>query len=97
MSRVLAPTTAEEVDHPGVKIAVVPVELKPYDNPARYNESLATHDWDIGLAALDPYRADHLAFSGAVFVFLYERRQLKAASCLEVDRAAEARFSLHGG
>lgn len=41
----------------------VPVELKPYDNPARYNESLATDDWDIGLAALDPSRAEHLAFS----------------------------------
>jgi len=42
---------------------VVPIELKPYDNPARYNESLATDDWDIGLAARDPARADHLAFS----------------------------------
>jgi polar amino acid transport system substrate-binding protein len=41
----------------------VPVELKPYDNPARYNESLATDDWDIGLAARDPSRAEHLAFS----------------------------------
>jgi polar amino acid transport system substrate-binding protein len=41
----------------------VPVDLKPYDNPARYNESLATDDWDIGLAARDPSRADHLAFS----------------------------------
>src|SRR5947209_10741216 len=41
----------------------VPIELKPYDNPARYNESLATDDWDIGLAARDPTRADHLAFS----------------------------------
>ena len=41
----------------------VPIELKPYDNPARYNESLATDDWDIGLAARDPARADHLAFS----------------------------------
>jgi len=41
----------------------VPIEFKPYDNPARYNESLATDDWDIGLAARDPARADHLAFS----------------------------------
>src|SRR5262249_28019973 len=41
----------------------VPVELKPYDNPARYNESLATDDSDVGLAARDPARADHLAFS----------------------------------
>jgi polar amino acid transport system substrate-binding protein len=41
----------------------VPVELKPYENPVRYNESLATDDWDIGLAARDPARAEHLAFS----------------------------------
>jgi len=56
----------------GVSVAVahalaahlgVPVELKAYDNPARYNESLATDDWDIGLAARDPSRAEHLAFS----------------------------------
>jgi len=56
----------------GVSVAVaralaahlsVPLELKPYDNPARYNESLATDEWDIGLAARDPSRADHLAFS----------------------------------
>jgi polar amino acid transport system substrate-binding protein len=56
----------------GVSVAVahafathlgVPVELKPYDNPARYNDSLATDDWDIGLAARDPSRAEHLVFS----------------------------------
>lgn len=56
----------------GVSVAVaralaahlgVPIELKTYDNPARYNESLATDDWDIGLAARDPSRAEHLAFS----------------------------------
>lgn len=41
----------------------VPVDVKPYDNPARYNESLATDDWDIGLAARDPSRAEYLAFS----------------------------------
>lgn len=41
----------------------LPIEVKPYDNPARYNESLATDDWDIGLAARDPSRAEHLAFS----------------------------------
>jgi polar amino acid transport system substrate-binding protein len=41
----------------------VPIDLKPYDNAARYNESLATDDWDIGLAARDPARADHLVFS----------------------------------
>ncbi len=45
-------------DHFGVRL-----ELKPYDNPARYNESLTTDDWDIGLAARDPSRAEHLAFS----------------------------------
>ena len=56
----------------GVSVAVaralaahlgVSVELKPYDNPASYNESLTTDDWDIGLAARDPSRAEHLAFS----------------------------------
>ena len=56
----------------GVSVAVarglgahlgVPIELKPYDNPARYNESLATDDWDIGLAARDPSRAEYLGFS----------------------------------
>jgi polar amino acid transport system substrate-binding protein len=41
----------------------VPIELKPYDNPARYNESLDTDQWDVGLAARDPSRADYLAFS----------------------------------
>ena len=41
----------------------VPVELKPYDNPVHYNESLASDDWDIGLAARDPSRAEYLAFS----------------------------------
>jgi polar amino acid transport system substrate-binding protein len=25
----------------------VPVELKPYDNPVRYNESLASDDWGL--------------------------------------------------
>src|SRR5260370_3137830 len=56
----------------GVSVAVaralaahlgVPIDLRPYDNPMRYNESLATDDWDIGVAARDPARADHLAFS----------------------------------
>jgi polar amino acid transport system substrate-binding protein len=53
----------------GVSVAVaralashlgVPIELKPYDNPARYNDSLTTDDWDVGLAARDPARAEHL-------------------------------------
>jgi polar amino acid transport system substrate-binding protein len=56
----------------GVSIAVanalaahlgVPVDLRPYDNPAHYNASLATDDWDVGLAARDPSRAEHLVFS----------------------------------
>jgi polar amino acid transport system substrate-binding protein len=41
----------------------VPVELKAYDTPGRYNESLATDEWDIGIAARDPARADYLDFS----------------------------------
>src|SRR5262245_49010406 len=51
----------------GVSVAVahtlaahlgVPIELKPYDNPARYNETPATDEWEIGLAAGDPRAAD---------------------------------------
>jgi polar amino acid transport system substrate-binding protein len=41
----------------------VPIDLRPYENPSQYNESLATDDWDIGLAARDPSRAEHLTFS----------------------------------
>jgi polar amino acid transport system substrate-binding protein len=41
----------------------VPVRLIPYENPARYNESLGKGDWDVGLAARDPSRAEHLSFS----------------------------------
>jgi polar amino acid transport system substrate-binding protein len=41
----------------------LPVELKSYDNPLHYNESLATDEWDVGLAARDPSRGEHLAFS----------------------------------
>jgi polar amino acid transport system substrate-binding protein len=41
----------------------VPVRLVPYENPARYNESLGKDEWDVGLAARDPSRAEHLAFS----------------------------------
>lgn len=83
----------------GVSVAVagalaahlgVAVELKPYENPARYNESLATEDWDIGLAARDPSRAEHLAFS-ATFMEVdngYVARQGAAATnAEEVDRA----------
>lgn len=83
----------------GVSVAVaralaahlnVPVEFKPYDNPARYNESLATDEWDIGLAARDPSRADHLAFS-VTFMEVdngYVARPGAApSSAEEVDRA----------
>src|SRR3954454_18228196 len=41
----------------------VPVRLIPYENPARYNESLGKDEWDVGLAARDPSRAEHLVFS----------------------------------
>jgi polar amino acid transport system substrate-binding protein len=66
------------------------VRLMPYENPARYNESLGKDEWDIGLAARDPARGEHLAFSD-VFMEVdngYVARpglSLKAAD--EVDRA----------
>jgi polar amino acid transport system substrate-binding protein len=41
----------------------VPVRLMPYENPARYNESLGKDEWDVGLAARDPSRGEHLVFS----------------------------------
>lgn len=41
----------------------VPIRLLPYDDPARYNESLGKDEWDIGLAARDPSRGEHLVFS----------------------------------
>lgn len=41
----------------------VPVQLVPFENPARYNESLGTGAWDVGLAARDPSRAEFLLFS----------------------------------
>ncbi len=41
----------------------LPLQLVPYDNPARYNESLGRDEWDIGLAARDPSRAQYLDFS----------------------------------
>jgi polar amino acid transport system substrate-binding protein len=82
----------------GVSVAVarslaarlgVPLELRPYDNPARYNESLATDDWDIGLAARDPARADHLAFSTAFMEVdngYVARAGAAPATAEEVDR-----------
>ena len=39
------------------------VRLVPYENPARYVESLGKDEWDIGLAGRDPSRAEYLAFS----------------------------------
>jgi len=41
----------------------VSIRMTPYENPARYNESLGKDEWDIGLAARDPSRGEHLAFS----------------------------------
>src|ERR1041385_2983040 len=41
----------------------VSIRLMSYENPARYNESLGKDEWDIGLAARDPSRGEHLAFS----------------------------------
>ena len=46
----------------GAKLGVT-VRLMPYENPAHYNQSLGKDEWDIGLAARDPSRAEHLAFS----------------------------------
>ena len=83
----------------GVSVAVaralaahlgVPVDLRPYDNPAHYNESLETEDWDIGLAARDPSRAEHLAFS-VTFMEVdngyVARAGATPTSAEEVDRA----------
>jgi len=68
----------------------VPVRLVPYDNPARYNESLGKDAWDIGLAARDPSRGEHLAFSD-VFMEVdngyVARPGLSLKSADEVDRA----------
>jgi len=67
----------------------VRTRLIPYDNPARYNESLGTDAWDIGLAARDPSRAEHLAFSD-VFMEVdngyVARPGLSLKSADEVDR-----------
>ena len=46
----------------GAKLGTT-VRLISYENPARYNQSLGKQEWDIGLAARDPSRAEHLAFS----------------------------------
>jgi polar amino acid transport system substrate-binding protein len=68
----------------------VPVRLMPYQNPARYNESLGKDEWDVGLAARDPSRAEHLAFSD-VFMEVdngyVARPGLALKSADEVDRS----------
>src|SRR3954471_19636631 len=67
----------------------IPVRLMPYENPARYNESLGKDEWDIGLAARDPARGEHLAFS-EVFMEVdngyVARPGLPLTSADEVDR-----------
>jgi polar amino acid transport system substrate-binding protein len=67
----------------------VPVRLIPYENPARYNESLGKDEWDVALAARDPSRADYLAFSD-VFMEVdngyVARPGLPLRSAEEVDR-----------
>jgi polar amino acid transport system substrate-binding protein len=68
----------------------VPVRLMPYENPARYNESLGKDEWDVGLAARDPSRAEHLAFSD-VFMEVdngyVARPGLSLRAADEVDRS----------
>jgi polar amino acid transport system substrate-binding protein len=68
----------------------VPIRLMPYENPARYNESLGKDEWDIGLAARDPSRGEHLAFSD-VFMEVdngyVARPGLSLSAADEVDRA----------
>ena len=68
----------------------VPIRLMPYENPARYNESLGKDEWDIGLAARDPSRGEHLAFSD-VFMEVdngyVARPGLSLKNAAEVDRA----------
>jgi len=67
----------------------LPLRLMPYENPARYNESLGKGEWDVGLAARDPARAEHLAFSD-VFMEVdngyVARPGLSLKSADEVDR-----------
>jgi polar amino acid transport system substrate-binding protein len=68
----------------------IPVRLLPYENPARYNESLGKDEWDVGLAARDPSRAEHLVF-GDVFMEVdngyVARPSLSLKTADEVDRA----------
>jgi polar amino acid transport system substrate-binding protein len=68
----------------------VSIRLVPYENPARYNESLGKDEWDIGLAARDPSRGEYLAFSD-VFMDVdngyVARPGLSLKTANEVDRA----------
>ena len=68
----------------------VSIRLIPYENPARYNESLGKDEWDVGLAARDPSRGEHLAFSD-VFMEVdngyVARPGLSLKTADEVDRA----------
>jgi polar amino acid transport system substrate-binding protein len=68
----------------------VSIRLISYENPARYNESLGKDEWDIGLAARDPSRGEHLAFSD-VFMEVdngyVARPGLSLKTVDEVDRA----------
>ena len=68
----------------------VSIRLMSYDNPARYNESLGKDEWDIGLAARDPSRGEHLAFSD-VFMEVdngyVARPGLSLKTADEIDRA----------
>jgi len=68
----------------------VPIRLMTYENPARYNESFGKDEWDIGLAARDPSRGEHLAFSD-VFMEVdngyVARPGLSLRTADEVDRA----------
>jgi len=67
----------------------IPVRLMPYENPARYNESLGKEGWDIGLAARDPSRGEYLVFSD-VFMEVdngyVARAGLPIKTAEEVDR-----------
>src|SRR4051812_18021288 len=68
----------------------VPVRLIPYENPACYNESLGKAEWDVGLAARDPSRAEHLAFSETFMEVdngYVARPGLPLKTANEVDRA----------
>ena len=73
----------------GAKLGVT-VRLVAYENPARYNQSLGKQEWDIGLAARDPSRAEHLAFSD-VFMEVDNGYVARPGSALkkaeDVDRA----------